>query len=246
MWRIGLGLLVMASIAGTAVAADENSRASADAEIRASVTPANAGSTKAPRGVAFRGSIVWSSPDELSEPQLLETARLFLPRHFRYDVGSRPSCTRAVLNRRGRSGCPPRSVIGEGVGISTQDSSAPFKVKYLFFNGGGNAVHILRTRRYPFKVVEVISARVAEIKHRRWRYKLEIPLQITGGVIPPMTLEIVHSLRYAFGGSRPSGSVFATVGCPPSGSLPYAVETQLTNQDGSTAATRSSTRIRCE
>ena len=200
---------------------------------KARVTPNKAGTPSHPQGVRISVDARIQMPRDI-DPPLVETVDVWFPKGGLYNGHKFPTCSPAAMARRGPKACPPRSIMGHGVGTADADGVTTHPTLTVI-NGGRDKVYFYVVLRVPARVQQAVLGTVTKVDSPRWSYKLHVKvprnLQIVAGI--PLRLERFQS-------TVGRGDWLATIGCPRDRLWKYHVETsyasgQVVNTDGSVA-----------
>jgi hypothetical protein len=200
---------------------------------KARVTPNKAGTPSHPQGVKISVDARIQIPRDF-DPPLVQTVDVWFPKGGLYNGHKWPTCSPAVMARSGPKACPPRSIMGHGVGTADADGVTTHPTLTVV-NGGRDKVYFYVVLRVPARVQQAVLGTITKVNSPRWSYKLHVNvprnLQIVAGI--PLRLERFQS-------TVGRGDWIATIGCPRDRLWRYHVETsydsgQVVNTDGSVA-----------
>jgi hypothetical protein len=185
--------------------------------VKAKVSPNKAGTKRHPRGVRLRVTARWDAPAGVERPIISRAVALF-PRGSLYNGAKYPRCSKRLLDRKGPSACPKRSIMGRARGVAWADT-VDAKPRVVLVNGGARRVWLYTTLYHPTLVKEAIPV-IVQKRRGKWAYRARIvvpkSLLIVAGV--PIGLE-----RFTLTAGR--GDWLATTGCPRNRRWPFKVTT---------------------
>lgn len=157
--------------------------------------------------------------------------------HFPYGsaLNSRlfPSCSPAVIERRGPRACPRLSRIGGGRAIGVGDDVVQ-RIRVTLYNGRrGRSIVFHLVGNNPLRINTAFHAPLKRLRGGRWNYRLTIPvpdsLQVVAGVELALKefVSTVRASRRVRGRSRGYIEAWA---CPPGARVP--VRGQFSFLDG--------------
>jgi hypothetical protein len=195
------------------------------------VTPNKAGTPAHPQGVKVDVRAKIDIPYDY-DPPLVQTVDVWFPRAGNFNGGKFPTCSGALMSRKGVGACPKGSIMGHGSAVADADGTKTYPT-FTVVNGGATKVYFYVVLKVPARVQEPILATITKLPSGRWGYKAhaEIPrnLQIVAGI--PLRVNSIH-------GTVGRGDWIATTSCPSSHRWVYHVETgyasgQVVKTDGS-------------
>jgi len=178
-------------------------------EIDAKVIPNKAGTPKNPQGVKIRGSATVTTEEGYEKPIFTGGYTLF-PKGGLYNGADYPKCTKRILDREGREGCPKKSFMGHLDATAYADTVIT-KPDIDVYNGGAKLALAYVTLYHPALVQEAIPVHIKKLKHPKWQYKASLTV--------PETLQIVAGVPIAarsIKGTIGRGEWLATTHCPKS------------------------------
>jgi hypothetical protein len=206
------------------------------------VMPNKAGTKKNPQGVKLNGSIKWESEAGV-EPPIVTAFDILLTKYGRFNGGKYPKCSQALLNRRGPSACPKKSIMGSATGEAFADDVIT-RPKVTFVNGGARDICFYTVLTNPARVQTCVPGKLTKINHPKWGYRLKITvpevLQVVAGV--PIAL---RSIRWESGGRPWAKDWIVTTGCPKDNKWPYEFTTSYLYEDGSRSASTYKGSVAC-
>jgi hypothetical protein len=212
-----VALGIVAAIAVAAIGQEIQTTFTVDAE----VIPNKAGTPRHPQGVRIEASARFYSPQGVDPPIVTHGYALF-PRAGDYNPQLFPRCAKRTLDRDGPEACPKGSQIGAARASAYADTIVTYP-KIEIFNGGRKVAFAYVTLYRPALVQIAIPARIEEIPHGMWKYKVSVKvptvLQVVAGV--PIA---ARSIRGWVG----KGNLITTTSCPKSRRWPYEVKTFFT------------------
>ena len=239
-------LLAAAVVAGGVVAVPATAQDVPETEVvsTARATPNKAGTPRDPQGVALTASarlIVEPGFD----PPIVTSVDILVGKGLDWDGTPYAKCAKAVLDRTGPSGCPPKSIMGSATATGMADRVAAH-LKVVFVNGGTARTYAYATLDNPARVQTTLVVRRTPLKSAVWdhRESVEIPktLQVVAGV--PVRFS---AITMKVGGKPYAPEYISSTSCP-RGGWKYQVTAHylydllgLTDQDvhaGSIACTR--------
>jgi hypothetical protein len=197
---------------------------------KATVTPNKAGTPAHPQGVRIGVDARIQIPHDF-DPPLVQTVDVWFPKGGLYNGGKFPTCSQAAMAHGGVKVCPPRSIMGHGVGTADADGVTTHPTLTVV-NGGPDKVYFYVVLRVPARVQQPVLGTITKVNSPRWSYRLHVAvprnLQIVAGI--PLRLERFRS-------TVGRGDWIATIGCPRDHRWRYHVETsydsgQVVNTDG--------------
>jgi hypothetical protein len=206
-----LALVVAAVSVAVAVPAFAQTDLKMKSSFKGKVVPKKAGTKKKPQGVKLISKVKIENLDSTREAPIVTGADIFLPKTGAWNGGKYATCSLAVLNRKGPSGCPKESLIGKGNGVAWADTvdAAP---DVVIVNGGAKKIYGYTTLYRPTLVKEPVIVKINKLSGSKWGYKVSfrVPenLQIVAGV--PIRLE---SLNVTVGGTKKAKNIITTTGC---------------------------------
>lgn len=197
------------------------------------VTPDKAGTPRHPQGVKVdvRGTI--DTPRDV-DPPIAKSVDVWFPKGGLYNGRKWPTCSKRTLDRGGPGACPPRSIMGEGIGVADADGVTT-RPRMTVVNGGQKVVYLYVVLQRPARVRTAVPATVTRLSSPRWSYRAhaDVPrnLQIVAGI--PLRLQSFHA-------KVGRGDWIATTSCPRDRRWRYHVEArytsgQLVKYDGAVA-----------
>lgn len=198
---------------------------------KATVTPNKAGTPSHPQGVRIGVDARIQIPHDF-DPPLVQTVDVWFPKGGLYNGRKFPTCSQAAMAHGGVKVCPPRSIMGHGVGTADADGVTTHPTLTVV-NGGQDKVYFYVVLTVPARVQQPVLGTITKVNSPRWSYKLHVNvprnLQIVAGI--PLRLERFRS-------TVGRGDWLATIGCPRDHRWRYHVETsydsgQVVNTDGS-------------
>jgi hypothetical protein len=186
------------------------------------VTPDKAGTPRHPQGVEVdvRGTI--DTPRDV-DPPIAKSVDVWFPKGGLYNGRKWPTCSKRTLDRSGPGACPPRSVMGQGIGVADADGVTT-RPRLTVVNGGQKVVYLYVVLQRPARVRTAVPATVTRLSSPRWSYRAhaEVPrnLQIVAGI--PLRLLSFHA-------TVGRGDWIATTSCPRDRRWRYHVEARYTS-----------------
>jgi hypothetical protein len=206
------------ALLATAVAALAVAAAPATAQVpettfsfKGSVSPKSAGTKANPQGTKLKGKLTFNTITQGVEPPIITGANIFLPKTGLWNGGKYKTCSLAVLNRKGPSGCSSKSIVGKGKGSANADN-VDAKPTVTFVNGGKAKLYAYTVLYNPALVKEPVVLKITKLSGSKWGYKTSftVPpvLRIVAGV--PITL---NWLEFSLGGTKAAPKLITTTGC---------------------------------
>lgn len=209
MRRITTFAIALLALAATLAAPSIAQAPPTTLKVDAQVIPNKAGTPRNPQGVKIKASVTFVHPEGI-EPKVVTKGYMLFPRHGQYNGDDHPTCSKRVLDRKGPSGCNPKSYMGSITGDAFADTVITHP-RIKVFNGGAKLALAHVTLYHPSLVKETIPVHVKKLSGGKWGYKvsLSVPesLQIVAGI--PIA---VHELHGTIG----RGNWIATTSCPKS------------------------------
>ena len=208
----------------------------------ARATPSKAGTAKAPRGVGISASAKLLVPGDVEAP-IVTGMQILVGKGLVWNAGRYATCAKAVLDRRGPSGCPPASIMGSATATGKADT-VDARVDVTIVNAGDHHKYAYATLNNPARVRETVVIDSSTPSGGPWghRESFKIPrsLQIVAGV--PLQLTAV-TLR--IGGKSYAKDFIASTSCPRGGWKYQVTADELYNDSGQTAGVVSTGSIPC-
>lgn len=180
----------------------------------AKATPNKAGTPKDPRGVTLNASaklIVEPGFD----PPIVTSLDILVGKGLDWDGTPYAKCSKAVLDRRGPSACPPESIMGSASATGMADTVAAH-LKVVLINGGTARTYAYATLDNPARVQTTVVVKRSPVKSSVWdhRESIEIPksLQIVAGVPVRFT-----AVKMNVGGKPYAREYVSSTSCPKGG-----------------------------
>jgi hypothetical protein len=186
------------------------------------VTPDKAGTPRHPQGgkVDVRGTI--DTPRDV-DPPIAKSVDVWFPKGGLYNGRKWPACGKRTLDRGGPGACPPRSIMGSGIGVADADGVTTHP-RMTVVNGGQRVVYLYVVLQRPARVRTAVPATVTKLSSPRWSYRAHanVPrnLQIVAGI--PLRLQSFHA-------TVGRGDWIATTSCPRDRRWRYHVEARYTS-----------------
>jgi hypothetical protein len=210
--------------------------------VDAKVTPNKAGTKKKPQGVVLSGKVRWTSEAGV-EPPIVTAFNILISKGGVYNGGKYPKCAESVVNRRGPSACPAKSIMGTATGSAFADDVIT-RPKITFVNGGAKKICFYTVLTNPARVQTCVPGRIQKMSHPKWGYRVRITvpevLQVVAGV--PIAL---RDLSWKAGGKPWAKDWIATTSCPKGNKWPFEVETFYLYEDGSTGSSKFADSVAC-
>jgi hypothetical protein len=208
--------LAAAAAAGTAIvmpALAQDNLPATRIESSAKATPNKAGTPSNPQGVAITAQARLIVPPDLEAP-IVTGLDIQVAKGLSWNGTKYTTCTRAVLERHGPSGCPRTSIIGTATATGLADT-VHARVDVVFVNAPGGKKFAYASLNNPARIRETIDI-VSPTPTGTWGHReaLTIPrsLQIVGGV--PLRLTAV-TMR--IGGKSYAKKYITSTSCPAGG-----------------------------
>lgn len=230
-----MAVAVGAGVAAAATAAQDpaaESPAELTGTLRAS--PSKAGTLVRPVGIRIAAAFRLTTPSGL-EPPIVTGVEFFNGPGLNYGGSLYPSCSKAILDRRGPAGCPKRSIVGAGFATGWADMVTT-RADLALVNGPGEKLLMYARLDNPARVRETMVGSGEDFVRGPWRHReaWTIPrsLQVVGGI--PLELTKV---TFDVGG-RPGAKLYAaTTSCPRGGWKWRVVLHTLSDSTGATGDT---------
>jgi hypothetical protein len=179
MRKLAVGVLVGALI-GVGAAATV-----ASGVTRITVTNAalRVGTPRHPAGVRLSTTLSWEGVQQATMPSITKID-LWFPQGSQYNWNKYPTCSVAVLDRTGPSGCPKNSIMGQGTILGYADTTVTTPT-ITVVNGGPSVVWFYIVLNNPARVQEPVPGYITRL-HGDFAYHLSttVPenLRVVAGV----------------------------------------------------------------
>jgi hypothetical protein len=223
----GIAGLVCAVAAGAAFAQSTTWPA---LHVTPTVSPNVAGTVAKPQGVKLRVKISWQSLGEADQP-IVTQFHIMFPKGSLYNGSKYPTCSVAVMNNKGPSGCTKASIMGSGGGVAYADTTLT-RPQITVINGGARTVYFYTVLNNPARVQEPIAGRITKMSGK-WAYELSVTVPQNLRIVAGVPIELT-SLDVLAGAQN----WLATTACD-NGHWPFQITTTYENPNS--AATGSST-----
>jgi hypothetical protein len=233
--RRPLALLTAIAVAGMLTAAPAMAQDELpDVEIAADVTatPNKAGTKRDPQGLMLSGTgEVVTEPG--FEPPVVTDLDLLIGKGIVDHGDDYVQCSKRVLDRRGPSGCPKKSVMGSAIGTAKADTVTTHP-KILFLNGGTTRLFAYTTLYFPALVQETIVVTTTKLTGR-WQYRVRATVPENLRVVAGVPIQLT-GVRFKLGGKRYAPRYITSTSCPKGGwkyraTAHYEFNTGQTGQD---------------
>ena len=232
------GVTLVAILAAPSVAQAPVTTVTVDAK----VSPSKAGTKKKPQGVTLSGKIRWESEEGI-EPPIVTAFDILISKGGVFNGGKYPKCAQAVVNRRGPSACPKKSIMGSATGEALADDVIT-RPKVTFVNQGAKKICFYTVLTNPARVQTCVPGRITKLSGPKWRYRVKITvpqvLQVVAGV--PIAL---RSITWRAGGKSWAKDWIATTSCPRGNKWGFRLETSYLYEDGSRGSSGHEDTIPC-
>jgi hypothetical protein len=210
--------------------------------VDAKVTPNKAGTKSNPQGVVLSGKIRWTSQAGV-EPPIITAFDILISKGGVFNGGKYPKCSQALVNRRGPSACPKKSIMGSATGEAWADDVIT-RPKVTFVNGGARNICFYTVLTNPARVQTCVPGKITKLNHPKWGYRVKITvpevLQVVAGV--PIAL---RSISWRAGGKSWAKDWIATTSCPKGNKWGFELETFYLYEDGSTGSSKYADSVAC-
>jgi hypothetical protein len=181
----------------------------------AKATPSKTGTVKRPQGVSITANAELITPTDM-DPPIVERVEILVGKGLIWNDGKYTKCSKAVLDRRGPSGCPRTSLMGSAVATGMADTVGA-RVDLLIFNGGDDRKFVYATLNNPARVRETLIVESTKLQGSGpWAHRetIRVPasLQIVAGI--PLRLT---KFRMQIGGKSYAKDYVASTSCPQGG-----------------------------
>jgi hypothetical protein len=182
------------------------------------------GTPRHPAGVRLSTTLSWQGAQQATMPSITNID-LWFPQGSHYNWNKFPTCSVAVLDRSGPSGCPPASIMGNGTAQAFADTT-PTTPTITIVNGGPSVVWFYIVLNNPARVQEPVPGYITRV-NGEFAYHLSTMI--------PENLRVVAGVPIKFVGLTVTAGRgdWLALSAPPSG-----IKVQATFDNGTVASSQ--------
>jgi hypothetical protein len=228
---------LLAVVALSLVVAGSAYAVNATQGLKASVSPAKAGTKKKPKGITLGIETITQDPTSSGDPAFAtEQAVIHFDKNLVFNGKNMPSCSNAQV-QQDDSKCPAKSKVGTGTAQGVALGATENLTVKLFNGPGGNSIELLVDGSSPLTIHSTIEGKLSK-DTGLYGYKLTVP--IPAGLQQPApsvyaTLTDFKTKTIGTTKGKNKKPYIGLVGCPASKKLNFAGDFTYTDGTSKTA-----------